>query len=272
MYHKIITSLSHEYFEQGSSFNLQSWDKRFPDNVEIHVYSESVSSPKGFSDRVIWHNLYKECPELVDFIKRYKDNPHYNGQQIDKQGKVKYNFKYNAVKFAHKIFPLFRFLNSHDNIKAYWIDADVYCKDDVPLIVLDKWMPDDKIVSYLGRYDKHSECGFMGYNLHQKTTKDFVRHYESYFYNNTLDKLKETHDSFVFDEARKTFKNIGLFNDLNNFRTDDKAPFNSSSLRGYLTHAKGDDKDRWILKAIKRDKNLQAKQKTTIFRSDIHNK
>lgn len=272
MYHKVVTSLSHEYFENGANFNLQSWDRRFPDNVEIHVYSESVTARKGYSDRVIWHNLYKECPELVDFIKRYKNNPHYNGYKPDKKGNIKYSFKFNAVKFAHKIFPLFRFLNSNNNIKAYWMDADVYCKADLSLIVLDKWMPNDKIVSYLGRYDKHSECGFLGFNLHQKASKDFVLHYEKYFYNNNLDKLRETHDSYVFDEARKTFGNIGLFEDLNNRRTDDKSPFSSSVLDGYLTHAKGNDKDRLILKAIKRDKNLQAKQSTTTFRSDIHNK
>ena len=272
MYHKIITSLSHLYFENGSNFNLQSWDKRFPKDVEIHVFSESVTNPKGFSDRVIWHNLYKECPELVDFIRLYKNNPHYNGKKPDKNGNVKYNYKYDAVKFGHKIFPLFRSLNSNVDIKAYWIDADVYCTADISLLTLDRWMPNDKIVSYLGRYDKHSECGFMGFNLHQKTTLDFVHHYEKYFYNNNLDKLKETHDSHVFDEARKTFGNIGLFEDLNNQRTDDKSPFSSSVLEGYLTHAKGNDKDRWIMKAVKRDKNLQAKQKTTTFRSDIHRK
>ena len=272
MYHKIITSLSHNYFTNGSNFNLQSWDQRFPKDVEIHVYSESISSPKGFSDRVIWHNLYKECPELVDFIKRYKDNPHYNGKKPDKKGNIKYSYKWDAVKFGHKIFPLLRFLNSHTDIKAYWLDADVYCKADLPLLVLDKWMPSDKIVSYLGRYEKHSECGFIGFNLHQKTAQDFVRHYEKYFYNNNLDKLRETHDSFVFDEARKTFGNVGLFEDLNNRRTDDKSPFSSSQVRGHLIHAKGDDKDRWIQKAIKRDKNLQAKEKTKVFKSDIHRK
>jgi hypothetical protein len=270
MYHKIITSLNLNYFENGSSFNLTSWDKNFPDNVEIHVYSENLGTPKGFSNRIIFHNLYEQCPEVIDFEKQHKDNPHYSGNLPDKKETSRY--KWNAIKFVHKVFPLIRFCKNNTNNKVYWIDADVYCQRELDLLTLDRWMPNDKIVSYLGRYDTHSECGFMGFNLHQKLALDFINLYESFWYNNKLDNLKETHDSFVFDVARKEFGNIGLFEDLNNNRQTDKSPLNNSKVGNHLTHAKGVDKDRLIQKAIKRDKNLRALEPTKEFRSDIHKK
>lgn len=254
MYHKIVTSLNLNYFENGCNFNLQSWDKNFPDKVEIHVYSENLGSPKGFSERVIFHNLYKECPEIIKFEKQHKNNPHYSGDKPDKKETLRY--RWNAIKFVHKVFPLFRFCHSNAGSKVYWIDADVYCQKAFELLTLDGWMPNDKAVSYLGRYDTHSECGFMGYNMPNQYAREFVNLYETYWYNDKLDSLQETHDSFVFDVARKEFKHIDLFEDLNNKRQTDKSPLNSSKLGEFLTHAKGNDKDRLIQKALKRNKNL----------------
>ena len=40
MYHKIVTSMNKKYFDEGACYTLTSWDKRFPNKVEIHVYSE----------------------------------------------------------------------------------------------------------------------------------------------------------------------------------------------------------------------------------------
>lgn len=266
MYHKIVTSMNKKYFDEGACYTLTSWDKKFPNKVEIHVYSEDLGNPRGFSTRVKFHNLHRECPEVLAFEKKHKNNEYYNGK------KPSYNYRWDAIKFSNKIFPLFRFLKEHPNQKVYWIDCDVYCQTEFSVLELDRLMPNGKLVSYIGRFDTHSECGFVGYNTWQKETYDFVSLFESYYHANNLEKLEQTHDSYVFDIARKKFGKPTQFVDLNSTRTDDKNPVATSQIGQYLTHVKGDDKDRMIQKAMKRDRNQKAKLPTKTFISNIHRK
>ena len=76
----------------------------------------------------------------------------------------------------------------------------------------------------------------------------------------------------MFDIARKKFGQPTQFVDLNSTRTDDKNPVATSQIGQYLTHVKGDDKDRMIQKAMKRDRNQKAKLPTKTFISNIHRK
>lgn len=252
MKYTIVTSLNQAYWDKGSDFNIMSWDKNFPKEVEIHIFSETPIKgvPANLSKRVIWHNnLYTEVPELKEFIEKHKDDPHYNGYE-GKPYPDKQRYKFNAVKFAHKTFPLF-YSKKYTSDWLIWLDADVMCYKETPIEFFNSVCNNDLSVIYLGRPDRHSECGFVAYNFN-KNGKEFLEHFESYYYESRLSSLEQTHDSFVFDIAMKTFHDKRAFLNINKNAINNKHPFHSSRLREHLVHNKGHNKERKQLKFKKR--------------------
>lgn len=248
----VVTSLNNKYWTAGSDINIKSWDERFPKNVKIHIYAEDDIPNKGkFSDRVVWHNLYKEVPELLEFIHNHQNDPHYNGKRglpiPDKQ-----RYKYDGVKFAHKTFAIFDAANYAIDY-LIWVDADVLCFKPFDDEFLEKVCPNNYAVSYLGRPTTHSECGFVGYNMNY-LGKEFIEYFKSYYQDSKLSELAQTHDSFVFDVARSTFGENHSFFDLNAGEITNKHPFHKSALREHLVHNKGHNKERKQQKFIKRYK------------------
>ena len=251
MQYHVITSLNKKYWDLGADINIQSWDKFFPSNVTIHVYSED-GQLGNFSSRVHWHNLYETCPELLKFEKDHKDDPHYNGEKSvpDKQ-----KYKWRAIKFAHKTFALF---HARHNVSKWmiWLDADVTCFRSFNDIFLNQICPLSSGVTYLGRPSTHSECGFVGYNLDNRYVKEFLDHFENFYKGNNLSALEQTHDSYVFDFARRSFHKQDIFVNLNKDAKTNKHPFHESVLRTFLVHSKGHDKKRKQEKMLKRYKSL----------------
>lgn len=248
MQYHVVTSLNKKYWELGADINVQSWDKHFPTNVTIHVYSED--GPLGnFSSRVKWYNLYEECPALLSFQQTHKDDPHYNGE---KNVPEKQKYKWRAIKFAHKTFALFNARHKVNNW-LIWLDADVLCFKTFNELFLSQTCPEKFGISYLGRPTTHSECGFVGYNLKNKTTQEFLDAFEDLYKDKNLLELAQTHDSFVFDYVRRQY-NKDLFFDLNKDAENNKHPFHSSILRRHLVHSKGHDKKRKQEKMIRRYK------------------
>lgn len=247
MLYTVVTSINKDYWENHAvRLNLQSWDKFFPTNVKIHIYSEDMQ-PADFnlSKRVIVHNLYKECPELVAFIEVHKDDPHYNGTKSTP------GYKWNAIKFAHKTFPIFRQARDTKGV-LIWLDADVLAIQPLAHNQLRAIVPENYCVNYLGRPRTHSECGYVTYNLDHQLGLDFIKHFESYYYNNKLSTLLQTHDSYVFDRARESFGHKEIFNDMNKDTQTNKHPFDKTVLNQCFVHTKGDGKDRRIRKNAKR--------------------
>jgi len=245
-----VTSLNNYYWNLGSSINIKSWDENFPEDVTIHIFSEDdIPNKDKFSDRIVWHDLYTECTDLVDFKETYKDNPHFNGEAPVKDST---KFKYNGIKFAHKTFALFKMAQNTDNGALVWLDSDVLCIDKFDHVFLDTVCPKSKIVSYLGRPTVYSECGWVYYNLDHPQGREFVNKFEHAYTSGDLENYAETHDSFVFDEIRLNFGHKDLFYDLNANAKNNKHPFHQSLLRQKLIHNKGNDKTRKQDKFLKR--------------------
>jgi hypothetical protein len=249
-HYTLVTSLNQHYWDLGSDINIQSWDENFPKNVTIHIFSEDeIIEKKNFSDRIVWHDLYKECPELVQFKEKYKDNPHLNGQVDTRETK---KFKWNAIKFAHKTFPLFNIGNSLSSGALIWLDSDVLSIEKFDNNFLESVCPADKSISYLGRPTTYSECGWVYYNLDLNIGKEFLKNFENAYTSGELEKFEETHDSYVFDVIRKNYIDQKSFFNLNADAITDKHPFHLSVLRKKFVHNKGHNKLRKQQKFMKR--------------------
>jgi hypothetical protein len=62
------------------------------------------------------------------------------------------------------------------------------------------------MMTYLGR-SNYSECGFLYWNLKHAQTKEYAKYMKSLYDNDEIYKLKEQHDSFIWDYARIKFEN-----------------------------------------------------------------
>ena len=246
-----VTSLNNEYWNSTSKTNLLSWDKYLSNDCDIVIYSEDSIDTTNFSNRVTVKNLYKLCPELVEFKEKYKDNPHYNGQVGRKLEGSSKAFKWNAIKFAHKTFAIFAETKQQTHGSVVWLDADVLIHKPVTTQYLKTVFPENKAISYLGRPSAYDECGLMSYNLTHGLTKEFLQKFENEYLNG-LDHLRETHDSWVFYQLRLSYEDQSLFHNLNPTPKDNKSPFNNSGINEYMVHTKGKNKERLQHKFLKR--------------------
>ena len=68
------------------------------------------------------------------------------------------------------------------------------------------------MMTYLGRGNHYSECGFLYFNLNHTDTLAYANRMKSLYDTDGIYNLKEQHDSFVWDYVRKEFENRGTKN------------------------------------------------------------
>jgi hypothetical protein len=146
-----------------------------------------------------------------------------------------YSFRHDAWRFSHKVFAVAAASRYVEGGKLFWIDADVVTNRPVATSLLDSLLADDIHLSYIPRTNYHSECGFVGYNLEHKETREFIEAYERQY----------SLDRFLSDDAWDDCHQLDYLikaSDLRCFRinsTHNGQPFDTSILGEYMTHYKG---------------------------------
>ena len=248
--YNVISSANQKYWESGSRINTLTWDLNLASYINIHTYAEDKLDTTGFSTRCHWYDLYNECSDILEFKEKYKDDPHYNGTK--ETGLQAY--KFNAIKFAHKTFPIFDLAKKLNTGWLMWVDSDVIIYKTLEKDFLNQICPQSKAITYLGRPSMYSECGFIGFNLDMPETKIFLERFKDFYTSGNLSNIRETHDSFVFDQVMESFSDKTKFYNLNTYAKTNKHPFLQSVLKERMTHAKGLEKLRVQRKYLKRFK------------------
>lgn len=235
MKYNIITSFNEKYWQEVTKENIELLDEFLTEQSRLFLYHQLQEVPKNFKSRVEWLDLYSTCPELPEFVEAWKDHPKANGSV---QG-----FRSNAVKFVHKTFPIWHRAKLLDEGWLIWLDADVIPLREIDINFFSSVCPDDKMISFMGRPGKYSECGFIGFNVSHTDTLDFIKEWEELYVSGKFIELKETHDSWTFDWLRKQKDSDRFFN-VNADAKTNKNPFSQSLLKNYFAHAKGDKKQK----------------------------
>ena len=165
------------YKEYGSRFeSTYNWD--FP----YTVYNED-------------DGMFEAIPDCKAFVERNKNrivpnNP--NGFFVD------------GERFCYKVY-------AYTNARMQYHDLD-------GIIVFDAdWIKkhihrDNCMMSYLGRGNHYSECGFLYFNLRHPDTQAYASRMKHMYDTDGIYNLKEQHDSYVWDYVRKEFENRGTKN------------------------------------------------------------
>ena len=203
----VVTTLNKKLYNQYGHkfFETYNWD------FDLIVYSEDlIEIPK--SNQIV-KSIFDEIPECEQFVNRHKDKP------VENTGN---GYLQDAVRFCYKVYSYTdMILNNEDYDGLIGIDADsVFYKS-----INEEWIKqnvhkDNCMMSYLGRGNNYSECGFLYWNLNHKDTKDYARVMKDMYSTDSVYKLIEKHDSYVWDYVRKRFEDER--NTLNNNIGDDK--------------------------------------------------
>jgi hypothetical protein len=120
------------------------------------------------------------------------------------------------------------------------MDADMICHTPINLDKINSLIPKDKDLCFLGREGKFSECGLYSINLNSPAALNFLRQFQQVYDHaeSGIFTMDEWHDSFVFDEVRKTVK----LNELNwtaGLIKGEGHPLINGPWGAYLDHLKG---------------------------------
>jgi len=139
--------------------------------------------------------MFDSIPDLKKFVDRNKRrNPE--------------NFLTDGVRFSYKVYAYTHAILTEENFDyIIGIDADSVFFKPMPLeVIKDKLYRPDAMMTYMGRGNQYSECGFLGFNMHHPEIKNFAREMKRMYDEDEIYKLIEHHDSFVWDYVREKFE------------------------------------------------------------------
>lgn len=193
--------------EYGERF-VTSFNEHWPKDVALYFVSEDAFDFNANGGREVHVLSLWDYGPARRFLTKYQDSKAVHGDAAAPRpsnctprwrGNSGYNFRYDAYKFSKKVFAIGQVMWRVKRGKLFWIDADVVTFAPVPTTLFERVLPKEAAISHLARPRYHSECGFVGYNLDNSDTPDFIRTFVSLYEKGDVFALDEWHDSWVFD-------------------------------------------------------------------------
>lgn len=198
----VITTFPNNMFEVYAKEMLKSFAKFWPADVPLLVQLD---------DDLLYDQVGKIIrPQDAIAVGREKDHQDFvarNQANDDPQ-----NYRKQTVRFCHKVFAIRRALDASRKQKSgggeaprylIWMDADVITTKEVSTFDIESCIPKNgDAVSFLGRKDwPHSECGWLAFDLENEGDL-FIDVWHGLYVSDEILKMKETHDSWAFDQVR----------------------------------------------------------------------
>jgi len=213
----VVTTFHPEgYSVYGKRF-LESFAAKVDKRIKLIVYAEGVKPENPDPTRIEILDQEASLPKLVAFKERWKDVPKANGippDDIKRRRPRDWNkaFKWDAIRFANKVYAVF---DACERSKDWcvWMDADTFVHSHWSFEEFSKLLPVNAYITYVGRgkgSQTWPECGFYGMNLNHPVCHEFLKDFERMYEDaeNGIFTLEEWHDSYVFGEILKKYKNF----------------------------------------------------------------
>jgi hypothetical protein len=247
MKYTVITSFHQEGLKQYGQKMVRTFENCWPTEVDLVVCAENCE-PEITRTNTRIYDLLSLSANCRAFVERHRNNPMAHGQagppEVFNPRKA---FRWNAVRFAYKVFSVALAANNTSSGWLIWIDADTHTHSPVSVEWLTQVCPQDAMITYLGRGEKyHSECGWVAYNLDHPETRNFIQDFVGMYNTDRIFDEREWHDSYIWDVIRKRYQDSNKFFNLNPSYNDKGLaghPFINSELGRYMDHVKGDRKE-----------------------------
>jgi hypothetical protein len=249
----VVTTFHQSGYEQYGRKMIDTFLLNWPSAIDLHVYAENCAVDQS-ADNLHVIDYETAVPALQAFKNRWSNDPRATGQLAsgppDKKGKQPgIGFKWDAVRFSHKIYAVCDLAKKQPHGTVVWMDADTVCHSPITVDVIDRLIPDSADIAFLGRKNKYTECGLYALNLNSAVTQQFIHQFQSvYDHAETgIFTMSEWHDSWVFDRVREKISesnpkwqqldwSAGLIN-------GEGHPLINSEWGAYLDHLKGKRKN-----------------------------
>jgi hypothetical protein len=244
----VVTTFHEEGLKKYAQKMINSFCENWPQEVTLHLYPEKCNPAIRDHAHVTLTDL-DGVTELTAFKEQWKNVPKANGDVTSdpvrsKRKDAGKGFKWNAIRFAHKVYAIADCARNTDADILVWMDADTICHSPITIERLRQLIPSDKDLCFLGRKGKYTECGLYAMNLRSPTVNFFLTEFQRMYADaeNGIFRLAEWHDSFVFDAVRAKFRNLKELDWSGHLITGEGHPLINSEWGAYLDHLKGDRK------------------------------
>ena len=195
---------------------IDSWQQRVDPKIKLIVYAEDCE-PETNGTNVEVIDATFVLPKLSAFKQRWGNVPKANGKcpWPEKRPRDHHKeFKWDAVRFANKVYAVFDACEAEDADWVVWVDGDTFVHSDWSYDNFARLLPKESWLTYVGRGQGSQtwpECGFYGLNLTDKQCRKFLADFEEAYEDaegpNGIFQLAEWHDSYVFGDILNKHKN-----------------------------------------------------------------
>lgn len=205
----VVTTFHKAGYDKYAQRMIHTFLQNWPEDITLYVYPEDHSIVETANNLVV-RDLHQSCPELVAFKQRWKNDPRARGEvptgPPDRKGKRPgVGFRWDAIRFSHKIYAVCHAAKNTDADILFWMDADMVCHTPIPHHFIDK-MIGNYGLGFLGREKKFTECGLYFMDLRNPHTQEFLFEFQRAYDSGRLFQFQEWNDCWVFDEVRKEVK------------------------------------------------------------------
>jgi hypothetical protein len=261
MKYTVLTTFNANGYAKYGRRMITTFLNHWPKSVNLIVYSEDCTVTESAENLEI--RDIATVSDLTAFKQRWQAVPYATGdishdpvRSLRKDaGK---GFKWDAVRFAHKVYAVFHCAKTATSTWLLWMDADTICHSTITTEDIDTLCTAHTDLCFLGRGGKFSECGLYAMNLTSPATKLFLTKFQQAYdtAENGIFKLDEWHDSFVFDAVRRG-ANLVELDWSSHLITGEGHPLINSAWGAWLDHLKGARKN------LGRSKQVDLKVKRT---------
>jgi len=185
----VITSFNEKLYKEYAHRFIETYNWPY----DLNVYSE-----KKFSITTKNITVTELGQDSKNFVERNKNRP------------VK-DFWVDGVRFSYKVYSVIEAAIDAIDKKTYdiliWVDADSVFYNPLTIDFIKKHLfKEDRMMTYLGRGEHYSECGFLLWNLNHKDTNNYFKEMKNMYNNDLIYNEREQHDSYIWDLVRKKFE------------------------------------------------------------------
>ncbi len=244
----VVTTFHTKGYEQYARKFIETFIGTWPTTVNLYVYAEDCKITESAPNLIV-RDLHLSSQPLVNFKNKWRNVPKANGNVSQdpvrsKRRDAGKGFKWDAVRFAHKVYSIFHCAENCDAEILIWMDADMVCHSTMTEKILNSLIPENTDLCYLGREGKFSECGLYSMYLPSQRIKNFLKQFQNFYDDaeNGIFQLDEWHDSFVFDAVRRLHPLVELDWSKGLIKGEGH-PLINSPWGAYLDHLKGKRKE-----------------------------
>lgn len=183
MTHHVVTTMNKAGWQETGRRMAESFLRHWP--VPLTVYAEDFEP-----------DLPVEVRRLPAWVSEFKAANSTNHARNGRVG-TRYDYRWDAVKFSHKVGAITDFGENLTDGVMIWLDADTFTHSEVTEEWLKNLLPDWAYLGWLDRDNNHPECGFVMYRCSHPYHRNFMQAFRNLYTGGDIFHLQETHDSFA---------------------------------------------------------------------------